>query len=181
MQSDRQLGLRGSWSWRVFLADPYSSSGARKQRCSSPDFNTSEAFELAKAEAEAGADASMCRFNTPADVMFADCKSVILVAPGGICGGAFLAESAQLPAFARATEALCQAPAPSLLEVKAYIGPAHSADYEVSFRCSHKSLVLRCRPCIWRGTRSWICRQSCTGRCWCTRVRYRHIDHRLYN
>lgn len=133
VQKNRLLVLEALGAGELFsqLLIPHQVHGSKVVCLTS---NTSEAFELAKAEAEAGADAIVCTVqNTPVMLAFADCVPVILVAPGGFAVAHSGWKGTIARISARATEALCQATGAKPSEVKAYIGPhIGSADYEVS-------------------------------------------------
>ena len=121
VQKNRQLVLEALGAGKLFsqLLIPHQVHGSKVVCLTS---NTSEAFELAQAEAEAGADAIVCTVqNTPVMLAFADCVPVILVAPGGFA----VAHSGWKGTIARISA--------RATEVKAYIGPhIGGADYEVS-------------------------------------------------
>ena len=144
VQKNRQLVLEALGAGEHFsrLLVPYQVHGSTVV-CLSSD--TSEAFEQAKTEAEAGADAVVCTVqNTPVLLAFADCVPVILVAPGGFA----VAHSGWKGTIARisacTTEVLCQATGAKPSEVKAYIGPhIGSADYEVSSELIGPNVVDR--------------------------------------
>ena len=145
VQKNRQLVLEALGAGEHFsrLLIPHQVHGSTVV-CLSSD--TSEAFEQAKTEAEAGADAIVCTVqNTPVLLAFADCVPVILVAPGGFA----VAHSGWKGTIARisacTTEALCQATGAKPSEVK------HILDRILAvlitrfllslFRCFRKSLV----------------------------------------
>lgn len=133
VQKNRQLVLEALGAGKLFsqLLIPHQVHGSKVVCLTS---NTSEAFEQAQAEAEAGADAIVCTVqNTPVMLAFADCVPVILVAPGGFAVAHSGWKGTIARISARATEALCQAAGAKSSEVKAYIGPhIGGADYEVS-------------------------------------------------